>query len=246
MNDYKLLNKAYLDNTRQVEKYRENFGGMDFSGMNFSGLNLSNLNLTGSGLFSELSLMKIDPVLMSNKNRPAAPNDERGFIYLSDPNSSQTKCKYRVIKPDSSSTYSLEVQFIKSRLSDSVTQDIQNVFKELCIYPSSYRTFTTSSKNYKIPFEIGDTVKFRNPNKLNEILDGGIIREIVKDKKNVIRSYTITHLNKSYTSNPLDNIILTMINSNTCKTQRNISSENPNIAEYYYTYDRIPIERLMM
>ena len=220
MNDYKLLKKAYLDNTRYDEKY------LDFS-MDFSGLKISGND------FSINTMNSIDPVLMMNKNRQDAKENETGFVYLSN---YKTKCKYRVINSDSlkdspQRTYTIEVNFPENQ---DVNQDINNIFNELCIYPSTYRaTMRDPSRKFEVPFVIGDTVKFYI---LNTLYEGGIIKDIL------IGSYNITHLNKLYNVNALNDITLTMANSNTCKISRNI--KNPNNTGMYYTYKKIPIERL--
>jgi hypothetical protein len=223
MNDYKLLKKAYLDNTGYVE----NFSSLTF-----------------------------DPVLWANTSRSPPNMNEIGYIYLSDPDSktnTSARAKYRVIRQiPNTSLYSIAVTFEKN--SDDITTDIQNIFKELCIYPSSYFSPKDAEKLYLVPFQEGDTVKFKKPQTLNEMLEGGIYdgTQLV----NKVQYHRINHGGKSYLVSDLDPIYITMINPLTCTNlfgtnERDINKtyfskpKNPNTKIYTYIYHDVPLARLM-
>ena len=216
MNDYKLLKKAYLNNTNLKENYT-------------------------SGIFESKDLEK-------NKNRPPANDDETGTLYLAN---SDTVLAYKVIKNDSpmganidSLTYTIRGIFSNST---NVADDIQNIFKELCIYPTEFFSKSQPITKFVHQFIVGDIVNFQNPRSdYEDILRGGKIEEIITyaDNDNV-KLYVVSHGKDFHNVSVISPHLRLMSPKNDTCQQMRIISEEYLTTDAYYTYEKIPIQRLL-
>ena len=178
----------------------------------------------------------------SVRTTPAADN-ERGTIFLSNPNSNtSTSAKYRVIRqdPNDSSLYDIAVNFEKT-VSD-VTSDIKNIFRELCIFPSSSFSRTKSEKNYIVSFQNGDTVNFLHPKQYGTMIQGGIYDKQVVISK--VSNHIIMHNGKEYSVNTLNPITITIFNPTTCNSLDRDISNNSNTKDMTFIYKKVPLLRL--
>jgi hypothetical protein len=214
MSDYKLLKKAYLNNTNLKENYT-------------------------SGIFESKDFEK-------NNNRPPANDGETGTLYLANSN---TVLSYRVIKNDSpigasidSLTYSIRGIFNNSA---NVVDDIQNIFKELCLYPTEFFSSSQPVTKFVHQFIVGDIVNFQNPRSdYEDILRGGKIEEVITySDSNTVKLYVVSH-GKDFHNVSAISPQLRLISPKNCQEMRIISEENIT-ADSYFVYDRIPLKRLL-
>jgi hypothetical protein len=190
-----------------------------------------------------------------NVRTTPAPDNELGTLLLSNSN---TKALYRVIRadPTDSSLYEIAVKF--ERLdSNDVTVDIKNVFKELCLFPSSSFGGTpyVTERDYGVSLQQGDTVTFNDPGRYGRILQGGMYNGKVqvafplrRGQRNppMVEKHSITHNGTDYKVNILDPITITKYNPMTCNTiDRNRISGNANEKKLTYTYKKVPLARLI-
>jgi len=188
------------------------------------------------------------------RTTPARMSEEGTLLLLN----SNTKALYRVSRaePDDSSLYEIAVKF--ERLdSNDVTVDIKNVFKELCLFPSSSGGGTpyTTWRDYGVSLQQGDTVKFNDPGQLQRILEGGIyvgkVQEALPSRRGqqnpqMVEKHQITHNGTTYKVSTLDPITITKYNPLTCNTiDRNRISGNANEKKLTYIYNKVPLARLI-